>query len=79
MTVKEIVQKYLRANGYDGLYCKDCVCWIDDLFPFPCTYEKISNCKPGYKAKGTDERLAIMNCYVRNGWIVQGDRPNEST
>ncbi len=35
MTVLEIVEKYLRDNGYDGLYNPDdeCGCLINDLAP----------------------------------------------
>ena len=48
MTVKEIIEKYLRDNGYDGLCCPDeeCGCHVDDLIPCcdPC-----EECMPGYK------------------------------
>jgi hypothetical protein len=33
MTAKEIIIKYLKDNGYDGLYDDDCGCGIDDLMP----------------------------------------------
>ena len=34
MTVLEIVEKYLRDNGYDGLYLPgECACKIGDLAP----------------------------------------------
>ena len=33
MTVKEIVMKYLKDNGFDGLYSEDCGCLVDDLIP----------------------------------------------
>ena len=45
-TVKQIVQDYLTAHGYDGLYDGDgCGCRLGDLFP--CT-DSFSNCMPGY-------------------------------
>jgi len=46
MTVKEIVEAYLEANGYDGLYTCDCGCRIGDLMPCPC--EGCDKCEPGY-------------------------------
>jgi hypothetical protein len=47
MNCKEIVKKYLKDNGYDGLYVPgECGCEIDDLQP--CS-EDMSECKPGYK------------------------------
>lgn len=44
-TTKEIIKQWLIDNGYDGLYCEDCGCFLDDLFPcgdIGC------NCKAGY-------------------------------
>lgn len=48
-TVKEIIEEYLKKNGYDGLYNADgnCGCCLDDLCP--CGIEGIENCKVGYK------------------------------
>jgi len=46
MNVKEIIIEYLKDNGYDGLYCDDCGCIIDDLIP--CDND-CSHCVPGYK------------------------------
>jgi len=44
--VRQIVTKYLKDNGFDGLYAEECGCQISDLFPCdgPC-----DDCKPGYK------------------------------
>ncbi len=33
MNVKEITVAYLKANGFDGLYCEYCSCFVDDLMP----------------------------------------------
>ncbi len=35
MTVKEIVAKWLKENGYDGLcdYGEGCVCYLNDFMP----------------------------------------------
>jgi hypothetical protein len=32
-TVREIVDEWLRDNGYDGLAGDDCGCIVGDLFP----------------------------------------------
>ncbi|MFW6121809.1 MAG: hypothetical protein ACOC80_13070 [Petrotogales bacterium] len=47
MTVKEIVKKYLKENGYDGLCNQDagCGCSIDEI----CPYEIGLLCEPAYK------------------------------
>ena len=47
MTVKEIIEQYLRTNGFDGLFSEvECACGIDDLVPCdgPC-----DRCRPGYR------------------------------
>jgi hypothetical protein len=50
MDVSEIVQKYLKDNGYDGLYSLECGCKIDDLCP--CGMNGIiAGCKGGYLCK----------------------------
>lgn len=41
----DIITKYLTDNGYDGLYCNECCCVIDNLFPC-CT--DITLCKAGH-------------------------------
>ena len=46
MTVKDIVIKYLKDNGFDGLCYEDCGCDIDDLAPCWNNYE---DCQPAYK------------------------------
>lgn len=47
MNCKEILEKYLRDNGYDGLYSEaECACELEDLIP--CD-EDPSTCEPGYK------------------------------
>lgn len=47
MTVKEIVEKYLRDNGYEGLAGDDCGCGLDDLAP--CDNGFPSECVPAYR------------------------------
>lgn len=53
MTVLDIVQQYLEANTFDGLYSPDtCACKRDDLAP--CG-EMGMGCEPGYLLSGDDE------------------------
>ena len=48
MTVKQIVEKYLSVNGYDGLTNGfECCCDLNDLIP--CNGE-INECEVGYKS-----------------------------
>jgi len=51
MTVKEIVEKHLKENGYDGLYDPNdpCGCPIDALFL--CDNPGCIDCEPGYKCR----------------------------
>lgn len=54
MDVHDIVKKYLKDNGYDGLVNVelDCGCYIDDLF----VCEQVAyNCEPAYAIKCTDD------------------------
>ena len=48
MNVREILENFLRAGGYDGL-CNlnnECACETDDLFP--CDFSGI-DCEPGHR------------------------------
>ena len=51
-TVREIVQEWLRTNGYDGLCDVECGCEIDDLMP---CLEDCGHCVPGYAATWIDD------------------------
>ena len=47
MNVKEIVEKHLKENGFDGLFCPgECACMLEDLFC--CGSDQCSECEPGY-------------------------------
>jgi len=48
MVVKDIVSKYLKDNGYEGLFneSEDCGCELSDLMP--CD-EPRPDCEPGFK------------------------------
>lgn len=43
--VRSILEEWLKANGFDGLYSDDCGCEIGDLAP--CD-EPMTACEPGY-------------------------------
>ena len=47
MKTKEIIEQFLRANKFDGLYNDNCGCIVDDL----CPCENIQDdCRAGYKS-----------------------------
>ena len=48
MNVRELLEKTLQENGFDGLLQEDgeCACQIGDLVPCESDF---TNCKPGYK------------------------------
>jgi hypothetical protein len=50
MTVREIVELYLEANGYDGLCGDECGCLKGDLAPCVGCGDMI-DCVPGYKTE----------------------------
>ncbi|MFA5217099.1 hypothetical protein [Sulfuricurvum sp.] len=47
MNCLEIVKKYLKDNGYDGLVNHDCGCGLDDFEP--CDGLDSKECLPAYK------------------------------
>lgn len=61
MDCREIIKKYLRDNGYDGLCNPDCSCGcgIDDMAP--CC-DNIFDCVPAYLNKN----YCCATC--NNGW-----------
>jgi hypothetical protein len=48
MNVREILEKNLRENGFDGLVQQDgeCACEIGELVPCESDF---TSCRPGYK------------------------------
>ena len=48
MNAKEIIEKHLKENGYDGLYSENCGCQISNLMPC-CIGEEMFDCEAGYK------------------------------
>ena len=53
MKVKNIVEKYLKDNGYDGLYNPNdyCTCELDDIML--CDDYINADCTAGYKGDCT--------------------------
>jgi len=52
ITVKEMVEVYLRDNGFDGLCSMDCGCRLGDLMP--CD-EVNPDCEAAYEVLGEPE------------------------
>jgi hypothetical protein len=46
MLIKDILEKYLKENGFDGLCWGSCGCVIGDLCPCESS---LLNCEPAYK------------------------------
>jgi hypothetical protein len=49
MKVKQIITKYLKDNGYDGLCYENCGCALDDLIPCRGDRIHIDDCVSGYE------------------------------
>ena len=67
MKVVEIVEKYLKENGFDGLYDPGvCACKIDDLMS--CEND-CSSCEPGYitYCNGGEESQCDGDCTYHIG------------
>lgn len=45
-------EAFLRAKGYDGLYCEECSCAVGDLWPCGT---RPTGCRPGYTVPCPDE------------------------
>jgi hypothetical protein len=79
MTGKEIIEKYLKENGFDGLcggYC--CGCTLDDLIP--CEFG-VKDCVPAFLYKPVED--AETQCpdydkckYGYSGCLHQGGFDN---
>lgn len=63
MNVKEIVIKYLKDNGYEGLCTTDCGCEIEDLIP--CN-ECFNGCCPGYRIEYEGDWIIRQDSEVKN-------------
>ena len=68
MNIRDIVEEYLKTNGFDGL-CENngCGCWLDNLMP--CYQPDERNCKPGYSySKEEFEKLFCINFSNNEGY-----------
>ena len=74
LTCKEIIEKYLCDNGFDGLAGYECGCGLDDLMPGECTcncvpakYVLCANCKKrdtdDCPYHGTIAEESVKGCY----------------
>lgn len=65
ITVREILNEYLKKHGYDGLSGRECGCRLDDLMP---CYEPSPDCEPGYL-------IECEECGETDGpnWCVSSD------
>lgn len=70
MNVRQIVEQWLRANGYDGLSGLDCCCEVNDLMP--CG-EYVDGCEAGYKVPcpGAEDCAADGDC----PWHINTSKP----
>jgi hypothetical protein len=66
MTVKEIVEKYLKENKFDGLFYDGCACGcgLEDLMPCGDNY---SGCEAGYKYP--------CNCDEEHNFHIRSKKP----
>jgi hypothetical protein len=71
MNIKEIVKKYLKDNGFDGLAGDNCGCGLDDLMPceepsIDCVLAKHIKCEgcPNNDGNCDIQPLAKSGCYV---------------
>jgi hypothetical protein len=63
-TVKDIIELWLKDNGYDGLVNREgyeyCGCGLNDLIP--CGGDSIERCEAAYKEKC--KRGPMFDCFV---------------
>jgi len=75
MNVREIVEKWLKENKFNGLWndLSECGCEIGYLMP--CSNEGIDGCEAGYKVDCTTE--CDHEGAEEGGWHIQPDPPKE--
>lgn len=54
MIVKDILKKWLKDNGYDGLCARECGCGLREFMP--CSCDGIQDCRPAYFAPCSRQR-----------------------
>lgn len=64
-----MVEKYLKDNGFDGLYCAgECGCQLSDLIPCDGDF---SGCEPGYKNEKVEWNGEEVD------WVISGNKVAE--
>ncbi|MCP4539851.1 MAG: hypothetical protein GY832_22150 [Chloroflexi bacterium] len=86
MNVREIVEAWLKENGYDGLCGEECGCRIGDIGA--CDYVEWS-CVPGYACPheacidACEEHVSYRykpgSCTVSPEWLAEHGGKNETT
>ena len=71
MTVKEIVEAWLKTNGYGGLWSDECGCELSDLAP--CGQMDESCCEAGYKVNCDENCNHDEPC----DWHIQATKPTQ--
>jgi hypothetical protein len=74
ITCKDMVVKYLKENGYDGLCGEECGCVLKDGL-FPCMTCEPLDCVAGYQRPADEEDLETCECKVGDLIMVPGKRP----
>lgn len=74
MNIRNIVEKWLIDNGYEGLAGNECGCEVGDLMP--CEYPSFADCEPGYKVPcpGPEGCWADGDC----PWHISPTKPKGS-
>jgi hypothetical protein len=86
MNVREIVEEYLKANGFDGLAGDECGCQIGDLAPCGSECMNMDDCEPGYlhecDACSRAKVIAPDDCVCqmedkpeKGGWCISTEKP----
>ena len=73
MTAREIIENYLKQNGFDGLFCDGCGCEVGHI---SCGYIECE-CMPGYKHEGrkTCPPDCKESCWERDFTVMFCARP----
>ena len=76
--VRGIVLRWLKENGYGGLYATDpetgCGCWVGNLMPCDSI---CCDCRPGYLVKEIDFTPEQKEKYAGYGFVI-AETPAES-
>ena len=77
MNLRQIIEKHLKDNGFDGLCGDECGCLIGELFVCECPDMDV--CRPGYKktCPGEDKCPNSEECPAPNSgsWCMSTKKP----